>query len=161
MWTVQGDHVMETLMRDGRYFVKKRYITEKYGSTAWIFQEAYSFFIRRAEQMIHRPKEAESPVWLFMDKRWALPDQNSSLLEVRIPASQIVLFDRRLWNKILNLDYVGTKEEEMAFAAELKRQGIACSSDVFERPFYPLLKKQIIERWERLFTGILKKVISE
>lgn len=153
MWTVQSDRVLETLLRDGRYFVKKKYITEKYKDTAWIFQQAYSFFIRRAESIIERPKEAESPVWMFRDKRWAVPEPGSSCLKLKVPHSQVILFDRRVWNKILNLSFAGTEEEEKAFESELKRMGISSSSDVFEKPFYPLMKRKVTDSWESLFAG--------
>ena len=60
-------------------------------------------------------------------------------------------FDTRKWSKILNLSYIGNPKEEEAFEAELKRQGIRDSAEVFAKPFYPLVKRKIVQSWDRLF----------
>ncbi|MCI6466561.1 MAG: DUF3841 domain-containing protein [Faecalicatena sp.] len=152
MWTAQTDQVLETLERGGIYFVKKEYITQKYGNTAWIFQEAYRFFTERAKHIVPQPEEAQSPVWMFGDKKWAAPVGGGYRLELRIPREELILFDRRLWSKILNLSYIGTKEQETEFQHKLHRMGIADSIEVFLKPYYPLLKTEILKSWERLFT---------
>lgn len=151
MWSVQTQQVIDTLERDGVYYVKNSYIDKKYQETAWIFKEAYRFFIRKASELVEKPEEAESPVWLFLDKRLACPEPGSYRLKLKIPKEEIILFDTRKWSKILNLSYVGTKQEEELFAQELTRRGIMFSSDVFEKPYYPTLKAEIIKSWGRLF----------
>lgn len=151
MFTAQADRVMETLARDGIYYVKKRYIHQKYQETAWIFREAYDFFILHASEMIDKPLEAESPVWLFEDPVWAMPDPGTCRLQLEIPETELVLFDRRKWNRILNLSYVGTEKEEQEFDARMKRQGVMDASDVFLKPYYPQLKAEIKKSWKRLF----------
>lgn len=112
MFTVQADRVLCTLARDGVYYVKKSYVQQKYQETAWIFREAYDFFTAHASEILSKPLEAESPVWLFGDPVWALPDPGTHRLQIEIPKEEVLLFDRRKWNRILNLSYVGTKEEE-------------------------------------------------
>lgn len=151
MWTVQTGRVLDTLAEDGVYFVKERYIKEKYGSTAWIFQQAYRFFSKRAQTLVDRPEEAESPVWMFYDKRWAVPGEGAYQIELRIPKTELVTFDLRLWSKVLNLSYMGTEKQEEAFEQKLRQMGICDTIDVFEKPYYPLLKSEIIKSWEYLF----------
>lgn len=151
MWTAQTEQVMETLERDGIYYVKKEYITQKYGNTAWIFQEAYHFFTERAKKLVEKPQLAESPVWMFCDKRWAVPVGGGCRIKLRIPRSEVILFDQRLWSKILNLSYIGTSEQEKEFERKLQKMGIAESTDVFQKPYYPMLKAEILKSWERLF----------
>ena len=151
MWSVQTQQVLDTLKRDGVYYVKNHYINEKYQETAWIFKEAYRFFIKKAGELVKKPAEAESPVWLFCDKRLACPEPGSYRIKLKIPKEELILFDTRKWSKILNLSYVGTEQEEKPFAQGLQRRGIMFPSDVFEQPYYPTLKAEVIRSWDRLF----------
>ncbi|SHK36150.1 DUF3841 domain-containing protein [Hespellia stercorisuis] len=151
MWTAQAQIVLDALERDGIYYVKKSYIDQKYRETAWSFRTAYTFFTENAQRIIPKPEKAESPVWMFKDPRWAKAGEGASTLKLHIPCDQLILFDRRKWTKILSLDYIGDEGECREFEKELERQGIMTSSDVFERPFYPMVKKKIMKSWERLF----------
>ena len=111
MYTAQADIVLDTLARDGVYYVKKSYVQQKYRETAWIFREAYDYFIRNASEMVAMPPEAESPIWLYEDPLWALPEAGTHRLQLSVPREELLLFDRRKWNQILNLSYIGTEEK--------------------------------------------------
>lgn len=151
MWAVQTERVLECLERDGIYYVKNRYITEKYGDAAWIFKEAYHFFTSHACHIVEKPSEADSPIWMFRDKRWAVPGEGAYCLELSIPWDEIILFDMRLWSKVLNLSYMGTEEQEKAFEEKLKKMGVTNPLDIFQKPYYPLLKAEVLKSWEMLF----------
>ena len=151
MYTCQTKPVTDAIMRDGISYVKQKYIDYKYQDIAWIFKEAYHFFNHHAVQILTRPEQAESPVWVFHDPKWAQPDQGSSQLKLEIPLDEIILFDLRKWNRILNLNLIGTKEEEEKFARELESWRIQDSSDVFAGDFYPMLKNKIKKSWKKLF----------
>lgn len=151
MWTVQTEQVLDTLDKRQVYYVKKKYIQQKYQETAWIFQEAYSFFIREAQKYMPKPAEAESPVWLYYDPMWLPAEAGTHRIRLRIPCEEVLLFDTRTWSKILNLSYVGTSTQETCFEAELRRYGIMHASDVFQQPYYPMQKAKIRNSWQRLF----------
>ncbi len=151
MYTSQTAPVLNAIKRDGISYVRQEYINQKYQDTAWIFKEAYCFFNSHAMQILKRPIQAESPVWVFHDPKWAKPDQNSAQLKLQIPMDEIILFDLRKWNRILNLNLIGTREEEEEFAKELEKWGVGDSSDVFSNAFYPVLKSRIRNSWEKLF----------
>lgn len=152
VWTVQAPPVISCIQKNGFSTVKKAYIEKKYEDSAWIFQEAYGFFINRAETLIPRPEEVESPFWLFLDQAWLYPGPGDYLLELCIQRDRLILFEREKWQKILNLSYIGaSREEEQAFAAELERMGIT-PYESFASPFYPALRARIRKSWERLFT---------
>lgn len=153
MWSAQTKQVIDTLEQDHIYYVKKKYITEKYGQTAWVFQEAYRFFAEKSKGMVEKPEEAESPVWMFYDKKWSLPGQETFQLELRIPRDEVILFDLRLWSKILNLSYVADKTQENDFEKKLRSMGMKDSVNVFRDPYYPQLKREIIKSWDTLFTA--------
>ena len=48
MYTCQTKTVLDAINRDGIFYVKQIYIDQKYQETAWIFKEAYSFFVNYA-----------------------------------------------------------------------------------------------------------------
>lgn len=155
MWTAQMPVVDEALRRDGVSYVKKEYLRKKYRETAWVFLTAYDFMTREMAKRVPRPAEAESPVWVFRDRRRVYCGTGSILYELEIPDEEIVLFDLRNWQDILSLRPLGTEEERQAVLADMKRQGAGDTTDVFKSPFYPLVKKRIRDSWGVLLTGPL------
>ena len=141
--------------KDGVNYVKQAYITKKYQDTAWIFDTAYKFFRQEAVKIIPKPQEAESPIWMYRDKKWAVPNAGCRRMHLEIPKDELILFDRRTWNKILNMEYVGTDEEIAAFEQEYKRQGVRDPLDIMKSSFYPLLAQKIKKSWQHLFTDPL------
>ena len=152
LYTAQARVVLDALERDGVSFVKKEFIQKKYGDQAWVFQQAYAFFTQHAPAYIQKPDYAESGIWCYCDKRWASAGGGGYLLELEVPASQAVLFDLRVWNRMLNLEYVGTDAaDEDAFEQRLASYGIANTAEVFATAFHPLIKREIVQSWQRLF----------
>ncbi len=152
LYTAQAPIVLETLERDGVSRVRRAYVDRKYGDTAWSFQEAYSFFRQQMAMRIPPPAGAESPVWLYSDSRWCFMGPDSVLMRFVIPSEQLLFFDRRLWERILNLEYLGEDEtEEAAFARELSSVGLENTHKVFSTAFYPLQKRKIRDSWKKLF----------
>lgn len=151
VWTAKEAVVMEAIERDGVSYVKKEYLDKKYGETAWIFKTAYEFFVKEAEKRVSKPDEAESPVWVFKDERNVFKSSGEALLKLNVPKEEIIFFDLRDWNKILNLGYLGTDEEIARFTHKLKTQGVKDVLEIFKSPFYPLLKREVVDSWSRLF----------
>lgn len=69
MYCTQPDLVWDIVDKDGVNYVKQAYITKKYQNTAWIFDTAYKFFRQEAVKIIPKPQEAESPIWMYRDKK--------------------------------------------------------------------------------------------
>lgn len=155
MYTVQTKEVLDFLEREGVSYVKRSYIDKKYQEAAWIFRTAYDFFRSEAVSYLPKPEQAESPVWMFADPKWAVPAPDAPRLRLRIPRKELLLFDLRSWSSILNLSLVGSKEEQLSFEKELARQGINKTTDIMRTDFYPLLKRRIKNSWKRLFTDPL------
>ncbi len=154
LYTAQAPVVMEALGRDGVSRVRQAYVDKKYGDTAWVFRTAYAFFSREMALRIPPPPGAESPVWLYPDSRWCFMGPDSILMSFRVPEEQVLFFDQRLWNRILNLEYLGKDEaEETRFQRELRSIGLESTHKVFSTAFYPLQKRKIQDSWKRLFTA--------
>lgn len=155
MYCTQTDLVWDIVDKDGVNYVKQAYITKKYQDTAWIFDTAYKFFRQEAVKIISKPQEAESPIWMYRDKKWAVPNAGCRRMCLEIPKDELILFDQRTWTKILNMEYVGTDEEITAFEQEYKRQGVHDPLDIMKSAFYPLLAQKIKKSWQHLFTDPL------
>ena len=154
LWTCQAPVVVETIRRDGVTHVKREYVERKYGDAAWSFEVAYGFFRQGAERIVPRPAEAESAIWAYRREAYAYPTPGYYSLMLEVPRDQCVLFDLRVWNKILSLHYVGeSRKEERAFEHELERQGVKQPSELFSTPFYPVLKRKVTDSWQRLFNS--------
>lgn len=154
LYTQQMPIVLETIEREGTTRVKREFIQKKYGEEAWVFQQAYSFYNQHAPQYVAPPEGAESGIWCYCDKRWAVSGAGGILLELCVPRDQVILFDLRLWNRMLNLQYLGADQaDEEAFEQRLESMGIATMADVFKTSFYPTVKAEILASWQRLFTS--------
>lgn len=152
LFTAQTQTVLDVIKRDGYSRVKRAFIQKKYGDEAWVFQQAYSFFAQYAPQFVVPPEGAESGIWCFRDWHWAVSGAGCLLLELRVPDSQAILFDSRIWNRMLNLQFVGKSEaEEAAFEQRITNMGLKSAADAFSTPFYPTVKREILQSWQCLF----------
>ena len=152
LWTAQRPIVLETLERERVYRVRRAFVEQKYGRSGWNFQKAYGFFVREAAKRLPPPEGAESPVWCWPDPRWVGPEGDCALLKLTVPEEQVLLFDARRWNGVLNLAYLPADEADgAAFDRELERQGIGNPLDLFRTPFYPRRRRRVEESWKRLF----------
>lgn len=152
LWTAQTEEVLDCIRTEGFSQVKMEYIQKKYGESAWVFKEAYGFFKQRAGTVLPPPEGAESPIWLFGDKRWVYVSPDSCLMELSIPRERVILFHRERWQKVLNLAYVGKDPaDEAGFEQKMERTGVSAYWEVFRSGFYPYLKSEIRKSWERIF----------
>lgn len=103
------------------------------------------------DKRVPKPEQAESPVWIYADEAAVFKSTGATLLKLSIPKEEIIFFDLRDWNKILNLNFLGSEEEEKKFKEKLKSQGVKDNLDIIKSPFYPLLKKELVESWKKLF----------
>ena len=79
---------------------------------------------------------------------------DSVLMTFRIPRQQVLFFDQRVWNRILNLDYLGNDEkDEERFAKELKSIGLSNTHKLFSTSFYPMQKRRVRDSWKKLFSS--------
>ena len=154
LYTQQAQVVLDTIEREGTTRVKRAFIEAKYGEEAWVFQQAYSFYNQHAEQLVSRPEGAESGIWCYVDERWAVSGAGGYLLKLEVPREAAVLFDLRVWNRMLNLQYVGKDEaDEDAFEMKMTNMGVKNMAEVFNTSFYPTIKREVQQSWQRLFTS--------
>ena len=132
-YTRQHPQVLKTLEQTGVYRVQKSHIEEKNGAISQYYLELYDWYVRHAERLVPRPEGAEYPIWLFLEEENKLPSLPGSVRLV-----QDCCYD----------------PDRDAHEAELKRNGIGNETVLIQTGkgnFYPLLKRKIIQSWDRVF----------
>lgn len=154
LWTGQHQRVLDTLQNTGVYHVKWDYITQKYQESAWSFRTAYGFLAQFAQKQGICPAGAESAIWLYRDPRWICVDSNCPLLCFDVPSDRVLTFDLRLWNRVLNLEYIGENtQDEECFRKELKQLGLTSTLPLFQNAFFPIQKRKVQQSWNRIFSN--------
>ena len=152
LYCSQSDGVVADIMNKSVHYAKIDFIREKYGESSGVFLSAYSWYVQNAGRLVSKPEEAESAIWAYPDVKLLDRHEGSSILELEVPLPEVLFFLMYDWNKVLNMCYVGrSEEEEMRFKEKLDRYGINYEGDVFIKPFYPSLKKEVIQSWNSLF----------
>lgn len=152
LWTCQKRIVLDTIMKNGVYYVKREYIKKKYGDVSKIFLTAYEWFVANAQNIVQRPEIAEFPVWTWEDPKYVQHFDESVVLVLEVEKDKVISFDSGKWNKILNLSYIPKdKKDNENFKKELDRYNITDDSQAYMSNFYPQLKSKIRRSWDRLF----------
>ncbi len=152
LYSSQTNDVIKIIENENVHFAKMEFIKKKYGDVANIFTNAYNWYNENANKIVPKPKDAESGIWAFKDIHLLESHTNSSILKLKVPIDEIVFFSMSDFNKLLNLRYIGTnEEEEKAYEKKLLNMGVKYEGDVFLAPYYPLLKRELIKSWNNLF----------
>ena len=104
-----------------------------------------------------RPDGVEFPVWVSLSRESMLQlVEGSVVLTLRVPEEALLITDAERWGYRVNQWYIPLdQEDERRHNSELERYGIASESAIIDSDkgnFYPLLRRKIVDSWERLFT---------
>lgn len=157
MWTRQVPEVWEELQTSGIYRVKEEYIRLKNDTLADYYLELYRWYTKVARKYLDIPKDAMYPVWLSVDEKLMLqPAQDTVILEVEVPRDKFLLCNMDAWGYRVNYWYVPLDEADARkHADELRRYGIQEEDELITTAkgnFYPMLKRKVVESWNRVFT---------
>lgn len=152
MFSAQAEVVVRALMREGHCFSRREYVERKYEESAQIFLAAYGWFVREAQRYAPRPAGAGYPYWAFAELYNVEASEDSRVLKLSVPRAEAVFFDMYDWIKVLRLQYLGeTEAEEARFKQKLADYGVRREMDVILTNFYPALKREVEDSWQRLF----------
>lgn len=152
LYSPQAEAVWDAVITGGAAYSRREYIRRKYEDCAEIFLTAYDAYIREAEKIVPRPDDKAYPYWAFASLDSLDRSGNARIMKMEVPISEAVFFDQYDWFKVLRLSYIGdTPEEETAFVRKLEMRGIRDSSAAVLKPFYPDIKREIIQSWKKLF----------
>lgn len=155
-WTRQHEAILKELEDTGRYRVKKEYIAEKNGEITDFYLPLYEWYTNAARKYIHLEPELKYPIWLSISNELMLqPVEHAVILEVEIPDDSYLLCNYDAWGYRVNYFYVPKDDVDAnRHQDELARYGIASEDALITTDkgnFYPLLKREIISSWDRVF----------
>lgn len=152
LYSSQRNAVIEKLLQTGVHYAKMAYIRNKYGDVSRVFTNAYEWFATAAPRIVPKPEAAESGIWVFPDEKLLERDDESAVLRLRVPLSEVIFFKISDWNKVLNCQYIGIDSaEERRFKDEAYQYGVRNIADICTTAFYPQLKQELTQSWTRLF----------
>lgn len=155
-WTRQHRQVVKEILETGVYRVKEDYIRIKNDAITEYYLELYRWYGNQAARLVTRPEGVVYPIWLFLKEEEKLPAiTDTAVLTLSIPRDQMVITEVERWGYRVNYMYIPLNaEDERAHEAELQRYGIVNETALIQTSkgnFYPLLKRKIINSWQRLF----------
>ena len=151
LYAAQAQPVLDALERDGVCHSRAEYVKKKYGESAPVFLTAYNWFVQQLPRYVPKPEGAEFPYWAFRELYSVDPMGTAGVLKLQVPEGRAVLFAVEDWTKITQLRYIGKDAaDERVFAKELAARGLRWEQ-VMLTNFYPDLKQQIYNSWQRLF----------
>ena len=151
LYAAQAAPVLAALARDGVCHSRAEYVQKKYGESAPVFLTAYHWFVQQLPRFVPKPEGAEFPYWAFRELYSLDQAGTAGVLKLQVPKEQAVLFAVEDWTKITQLRYIGKDAaDERAFAKDLAARGLSWNQ-VMLTAFYPDLKQQIYDSWQRLF----------
>ncbi|MGC4018217.1 MAG: DUF3841 domain-containing protein [Muricomes sp.] len=156
-WTRQVPQVWEEIERTGSYRVKEEYIRIKNDTISDYYLKLYQWYTQKSRAYIEIPKDAQYPIWFSLSEDFRLQKVPDTVtMRVQIPEESVLVIDMEKWDYRGNLMYVPVDQKDRdEFERKLARYGIADETALAESAkgnYYPLLKKKVIDSWERIFT---------
>lgn len=149
VYTKQDRAVLQRLRQDGRYAPRRQEILRN--EDASLMQRAYDWLAEALPRQ-HRPADADYPVWLsFRADTAMLPTPGSCLMELEVDEALVTRIHVAKWGMINNCSYLPLDEADARrHAKKMSQMGVsdvkACTT-----PFYPELRREIEQSWDRLF----------
>ncbi len=151
VYSAQTSTVIDVLNRDGVCYSKREYVLKKYEDTAKVFTTVYDAFVSEAVKYVPKPEGADYPYWAFTDL-YNVDTTGADVLKLCVPTDELIFFDMYDFTKMLNQSYMGEDEkDEQTFIKKVTECGVKNISDITLTSFYPLLKREVLASWKRLF----------
>lgn len=156
IWTRQNIKSLDDLKNNGVYRVKRQYIEEQYRDIAPFYIKLYKWFVYAANERVAAPQGVEFPIWCSVSYEGMLsPIENTIGYKLEVDSSQIIYFDGKKWDHVLNHWYIPKdKDDAAAYGQRLRKLGLEETSSFIEGKnanFYPLERKIVMDSWYRIF----------
>ncbi len=156
VWTRQHLAVADTLERGEVYTAKESFVRAKNGSISDYYIGLYKWLTDKCRNIMAVPKGDVFPIWLSMHEEYRLrPVEDTCILKLNIPQKYVKVFSEYAWGYRVNYMYMPyDKKDGDDFDRELQRYGIASEAFLVtgnEGNYYPLLKRKILNSWDRIF----------
>lgn len=155
LWTRQVSEMLGEIKDYGVYKVKEEYIRKKNDTISDYYLKLYKWFTGEAKKYIDA--KGDYPIWLSVADEFRLrPVEGTVTLRLRVPSKEVLLCNYDAWGYTVNYFYVPLDEADKArHREELTKNGLVSDDELFltsKGNFYPLLKREVVKSWERIFT---------
>ena len=155
LWTRQVSEILDEIKECGVYKVKEEYIRKKNDTISDYYLKLYKWFTGEAKRYI--AVKGDYPIWLSVADEFRLrPVEDTVTLKLRVPSKEVLLCNYDAWGYTVNYFYVPLDEADKArHKEELVKNGLVSDDELFltsKGNFYPLLKREVVKSWERIFT---------
>lgn len=152
VWTKQHGSVLDELEATGRYTVRREYVEMDLQEHAPLVLEVYDWLARHGPDAANRPADVELPVWVSYACETAMRLSGGTvLLELELPAERVTPVNIAKWGAILNYSYLPADDADARRHRALLEQYGVSDAKAYMTQFYPELRREIVESWERLF----------
>ena len=124
VWTKQHRSVLEQLEKTGRYIARREYIEIENQEGAPLVLEVYD---------------------------WLVPQEQTVTLKLCIDPALIAPVHIAKWGTILNYSYIPLNEQDARRHQQLLESYRVSDTQAYMSRFYPQIKREIIDSWDRLF----------
>jgi hypothetical protein len=153
LWTTQDKRALKEIESKGVYRASLGSIIEKYDTCSDIYLNVYRWFSKTASAVIPKPEGVEFPIWAAFEKELSFGlIEGQVRFELEVDSENVLIFDSGKWDYILNYWYIPENSTDNAeFEKKLNLYGIKNKSLICMTNFYPILKREVENSWERLF----------
>ena len=155
VWTRQHKSVAKILEKEDRYTAKKEIVINNEEVKLQI--HAYNWLMRAHPDLKNKPEDADFPVWVsFQREGTMLLAPDTVILELEVDEKLLTQLDVIKWTKVNNLSYIPADINDMKRHKELlAAYGVSDAKACMSR-FYPEIKREIEESWDRVFDDNVK-----
>lgn len=152
VWTKQDRRILDVLEQQGRYIVRREYITQKMDTVSPLYLDVYNWYAGSAAAIVPKPPDVRYPVWVTLEPDSTLAnDDGTVVLELRVEEALVVRVDYLKWGYVVNYQYIPeSPADEAAHGELLARYGVD-NAAAYQSAHYPMLKQKIRKSWERMF----------
>lgn len=152
VWTKQHGSVLRQLEQTGRYTARKDYVSLDLQEHAPLVLEVYDWLVAHCPGAAIRPPDAQLPVWVSFERSAAmLPSDGAVILELLVDSGAVTPVNIAKWGAILNYSYIPLDAADAARHRRFLEDCGISDAKALMTPFYPQLRREIVESWPRLF----------
>lgn len=153
LWTTQDRQVLKEIEEKGVYRAKIESIWKKYDTCSDIYLNVYKWLSKAANNIVPRPEGVEFPIWAAFEKEESFAlIEGQVRFELEVEKENVIVFDTGKWDYILNYWYIpADNSDQEEYDKKLEALSIKNKSLICMTNFYPTLKREVENSWQRLF----------
>ena len=152
VWTRQSDKILDDLDTHGRYIVKQSYIRQKMEEHADLVLDVYGWYKRRAAAFSRIPDDVNYPIWVAVSESSLLRlCEDQVMLELSVDEQDLIVVDPYKWDLVINYMYLPKDAADYQRHQDLLHNYQTNDGKAYMTPFFPMIKREIVQSWDRLF----------